>query len=418
MKLLTFLGAPRQYYLTEYEWEDQTYTTKYAPDAACRFLQPEEVIIFLTEKARNDYFQDFSEKLPEGIKKTPVDIPMGENENELWRMFEVICDSVDPGETVSFDITHGLRAFPLISLLAAAYLRSGLDVRLSAVLYGAFEVRDQGVEPHCTPMFDLAPLIQLLEWAAAADRFNRTGDARYLASLVKSQRKNLAIKANGDPEKLSEVGRLGNLAGALEDVSRSLRLLRPYRAMKAIHGLPERVEKAMPALENSQVHPFQLLLDSILATYKPLADAEPNDTEKVFKTLEVERGMIRWFAERNHWVQAVCVAREWLTSWVMAQLGLTDLTSRRDRVRVEKALGAEATEWRISKEEKHSFQPVFLQRLPDWKGVFTLWQTLTQTRNDIVHVAKNRFPTPPEDLIDNIRECLEDIEHLPLKEAL
>ena len=105
---------------------------------------------------------------------------------------------------MAFDITHGLRLFPLVGLLAAAFLRSGLSVDLQAVLYGAFDVRDRGVTPNRTPMFDLSPMLALLEWSTAADRFNRTGDSRYLASLVSAQRKQLALLARGDPRLLEQ----------------------------------------------------------------------------------------------------------------------------------------------------------------------------------------------------------------------
>lgn len=420
MKLLTFLGAPKQYYRTTYIWQEESFTSPYAPAATCHFLKPEEIIVFLTKTAREKFYNDFLDHLPDAVIKRSVFIPMGKDTQELWELFEIISSNVKPEEEVAFDITHGLRAFPYMSLLAAAFLRSGLNVKLNAVLYGAFEVRDRKTDPDRTPMFDLSPMIKLLEWASAADRFNRTGDARYLASLVQGQRKDLALAAQGNPDMLEEVGRLGNLAGALESISQSLRLLRPYQTMQSVAGLPERISLAKPALEHSVAHPFNLLLDSINQTYQPLGNADPGDEASVFLTLETERKMLHWYVERNQWVQAVSLAREWLISWVMAHLGLNNMTSTKDRARIEQTIGMEAGEWLEAKkgDGDEPFTPLFLGQLPKVEEVLNMWHQLTNTRNDIDHAAKRDKPLPmkPQALIRNIENCLGVIDGLPLEE--
>jgi hypothetical protein len=306
-----------------------------------------------------------------------------------------------------------------MSLLAAAFLRSGLNVKLEAVLYGAFEVRDESATPNRAPVFDLSPMIKLLEWSSAADRFNRTGDARYLASLISEQRGDLADQAGSDRERMQEVGHFGNLAGALESISQSLRLLRPYQSMESVAGLEERIELAKPALERSTAHPLTLLLDSIIQTYQPLAQENPADPAQVFRTLETERNMLHWYAERNQWMQAVSLAREWLVSWIMAQLGFRDLTSTNARSRIESVIGKEASAWLKAKQKGDDFHPIFLDQIPREDEVFDQWHKLTQTRNDIDHAAKRDAPMPlkAEKLIRNIEAILAFIDQLPLEET-
>ena len=200
MKLLTFLGVA-DYQETCYTWNGEECRTPFSPVASCAFLKPDDVMVFLTEDAQQKVYPNFllelDRKVPEKVKTSALPVPLGKDEQELWSIFDKISGCVQPGEEVAFDITNGLRHFPLVGLLAAAFLQSGLGVKLQAVLYGAFDVGRQ-VSPGRTPMFDLSPMLALLEWAAAADRFNRTGDSRYLASLVNSQRKNLAMAAQGD----------------------------------------------------------------------------------------------------------------------------------------------------------------------------------------------------------------------------
>ncbi len=418
MRLLTFLGAGTTYRETAYVWQGQECVTSYAPVASCHFLRPDALTVFLTEEAQQQVYPAFRAALPKGMADCPTPIAQGGTESELWQIFEQVSGSVQPGEEAAFDITHGLRSFPLLGLLAAAFLRSGLRVRLRAVLYGAYEVRDQSVTPHRTPMFDLTPMLSLLEWAVAADRFNETGDARYLASLLKAQQRELARAAQRDAARLNEAGGLGGLADALTGISQALRLIRPYGAMARISELPERVARARPALERAAgARPFSLLMQTVEHAYAPLAMAEAEGAAAVTASLRTQRAMINWYAEREQWAQAATLAREWLVSWTMARLGQTDLTNHRARGRVEDVIGAETDAFLAAKrEERRPFAPIFLASLPGTTGVLELWSDLREARNDIDHAGMRENPTDPERLIRQIRRCVERLNALPLDE--
>lgn len=414
MKLLTFLGLGN-YHPTTYSWQDQEYTSDYAPVASCHFLQPDSLTVFLTEEVQEKTYPQFLEALPGDFEVDPLLVPLGKNQQELWQLFECISGAVDPGDEVAFDITHGLRAFPLVSLLVAAFLRSGLNVHLRAVLYGAFDVRDESVTPNRTPMFDLTPMIGLLEWASAADRFNRTGDARYLATKVEEQRRNLAISARGDHDLLEEAGRLGNLGGALESISQSLRLIRPQRTMLQVAGLQERIDLARPALERAAAaQPFGLLLKNIAETYTAMTRLDCEGLDETKRTLAIQREMIQWYADRHQWVQAVSLGREWLVSWVMVHLGLQNLTEQSDRQRITQVVGSEAQEYLKAKDQGAPYTSVFLTTVPETEAVLLLWHQLTHARNDIDHAGMREHPQAPKNLIKQIGTCIETIYALPL----
>ena len=414
MRLLTFLGTGN-YSETIYTWQGQEKLASFAPLASIEFLRPTALSVFLTEEADQKVFPTFRAALPDAVEVETVPIPLGQNVSELWEIFERVSQAVKPKEQVAFDITHGLRSFPLIGLLVAAFLRSGLNVDLQAVLYGAYDVRDQSVIPNRTPLFDLSPMIALLDWAAAADRFNRTGDARFLATLLKDQKKVMAEATNGDPASLQEVGNLSNLAGTLTSVSQSLRLIRPEQAMQQIAGLEERVERALPALERTATaRPFALLLESVIETYRPLAHSNPQAPENLAAGLEVERQMIRWYHDRQQWVQAVSLAREWLLSWVMVRLGMSNLTTLSARQRVENVVGSEAAEYLAAKQSGKNYVPVFLANIVDIEYVLGLWLDLTKVRNDIDHAGKRENPQSPASLIDNLTQCIQRLDALPL----
>lgn len=406
MKLLTFLGTGN-YQSTTYVWDGKECTTEFAPVASCHFLQPQQLIIFVTSDARGTHLGKLTSQLPEGVSVVALDIPTGQNEKELWEIFSAVAGTVSPKEEVAFDITHGLRSFPLIGLLAAAFLRSGFNVKVQAVLYGGYDVRDKSANR--TPMFDLTPMLTLLEWAVAADRFNRTGDSRYLASIIKEFRPRLAQVAKDSNLPLDDVGGLGNLAGALTSISHSLQLIRPRDIAEQIARLPNTIENAKPALEWAvDVSPLSLLLGQIVENYTPLGLEDPYEKPREF--LHQQRRLIDFYIQREQWVQAITLAREWMVNWFMFHLGFHDFASEDRRQGVESVINTEARNAR----EQRDYQPVFLNRVPEVLSALDLWGRIIQVRNDIDHAGFRKNPADAESLIGNIRKLVQLLQKLPI----
>jgi CRISPR-associated DxTHG motif protein len=411
MKLLTFLGTA-DYKPVSYCWQDKIFDSRYAPAASCHFLSPEVLTVFLSEDAQEKVYPDFKAQIPKNVQLQPVAVPWGRNEAELWQIFDQVSQSVQPGEEVAFDITHGFRSYPLVGLLAAAFLRSGLGVDLKAVLYGAYDARDTNFEPPRVPVFDLSPMLSLLEWADASDRFNRTGDSRYLASLVRQQRKGLALQAQGNHDRLDEAGWLGNLANALTDISQSLQLIRPVHVMQSAAGLADQITKALPALARSpESRPFSLLLDSIDQAYAPLGMDVPLGEDLQTESLEHQRRIIRWYVDHEHWVQAVTLAREWLISWAIVRSGEHDFTQFKRREQQQDALNSEAERLQ---NEKSAYKPAILLNMPNVKDIIDLWGSLREARNDIDHAGMRDDPLEAKDLITRIQGFIQKLEQLPL----
>ncbi len=412
LHLLTFLGA-RPLEETTYAWRELTYAASAAPLATTSFLKPRRVSVFLTKLARQTTYpafeKEFRERFP-AIILQPVDVPSGRDEQELWTLFEKMVDAVLEAEErdIALDITHGFRSLPLMAMLAAVYARSAFAVQIEAVLYGALDAAHDGQ----TPMFDLSPMLTLLAWATAADRFNRTGDARYLASLLREQQRALAQRWKQQTARVRSLSALNNLAGSLQEISQALRLIRPHLAMQVVADLPRRVQQAEPVLQQaSMAQPFMRLLEHIQRTYAPLALDDPGQQREA---LVKERTMVLWYAERELWPQAVALAREWLVSWVMAHLGLGPETSTSERRRVEEFLNAEAEAFVTAKQEGRAFQPMFLRGVPEAAAMLSLWKAVTNIRNDILHAGMRDAPEPPATLLKRIHKALVAMQKLPL----
>lgn len=413
MKLLTFLGKGR-YEETTYIWRDMECQTKFAPIASCHFLRADQLVVFLTPEARDAVFDEFAKSIPPDVRVLPVEVPLGKTESELWTIFEQIRESVGDECEVAFDITHGLRSSPLLSMLVAAFLKSGFNIQIKAVLYGAFEAK----QDNKTPMFDLTPLLTLLEWSSAADRFNRTGDSRYLASLLRSYQKELATRPNVSKDDLFQLTPLNGLAGNLTSLSQSLQLIRPSAVMQFADKLIEKTKHAHEALQiGDSARPFQALLDSILQTYQPLAYPNPDQPESIEmakEVLAVERRLIRWYFEREWWVQAASLAREWVISWLMVQTGNTNIRIQSVRETYERLLGAESDAFVAAKKSEKNYQTIFLASVPQIDEVLSFWPNLTVVRNDILHAGQRERAEGAESLIDQLGNLIARLESLPL----
>ncbi|HOV07183.1 MAG TPA: TM1812 family CRISPR-associated protein, partial [Anaerolineaceae bacterium] len=112
MKLLTFLGVGK-YEKTVYVWNQQEQLTRFSTAASCAFLKPTDLMVFLTEEAQESHFAELQTEIDPAIKIQAIPVPQGRNTQELWQIFDQVSRAVEPGEEVAFDITNGLRSFPL-----------------------------------------------------------------------------------------------------------------------------------------------------------------------------------------------------------------------------------------------------------------------------------------------------------------
>ncbi|MCS6859773.1 MAG: TIGR02221 family CRISPR-associated protein, partial [Abditibacteriales bacterium] len=218
MKLLTFLGVGK-YTSVRYVWGDKEWETDLFPEALTRWLNPSQVLVLLTEEARqHTHWANLQERLSSQVTLTPVDIPSGRSETELWDIFARLTECLNEGDKVVFDVTHAFRSIPILCLLAVAYLRVAKSVNLQAILYGAYEAKDKN---NRAPVFDLTPFLSLLDWVTATDKFVKTGDARELANLLKAAH-SLPWKSAGAADRSDLPRQLQGLGTTLQNLSQSL----------------------------------------------------------------------------------------------------------------------------------------------------------------------------------------------------
>ncbi|MGL6280927.1 MAG: TIGR02221 family CRISPR-associated protein, partial [Microcoleaceae cyanobacterium] len=186
MKIISFLGLGN-YRETTYVSIDgsQTCQTRFFQEALVKFYSPEILYVMLTNKAENEIPNGQSETnwsaLERILKESkfkgklePIrNIPEKNSPDDIWQIFKSVTELLEPGDEVIFDITHSFRSIPIVALISVSYLRIVKEVKIAGLLYGAFDAKNEKGE---APIFDLLPIVSLLDWTTATDQFIKTGN--------------------------------------------------------------------------------------------------------------------------------------------------------------------------------------------------------------------------------------------------
>jgi hypothetical protein len=415
MKAITFLGATTAYETTYVLDDGREHTAPFFGVALARFVPDLKMRVFVTKLAREKHLAHLETLVEDYVADVePIDIPDGGNDEELWTIFQKVVDAVEPEEAVIFDITHGYRSLPFLSFLSAAYLRTVKRVRMEAVYYGNFEARDTKVTPNRAPVIDLTRFVELFDWMIGADRFVRFGDARDLAQLLTAQHER--IKPNSQTASQAEMAAwnqspIKHVANNLNKVSRSLRVLRPVEAMNASHVVTTQLPEAVRSVEQLAL-PFAPLSEHVVESFAPISLERTAQNDPQFM-LETEHRLIGWYLQRNQTFQAVALAREWLVSWIMVQVGMADRLMEKDaREIAERTIGRQVQRLRNKTVQVQDDALLGLSNFPNIGDVAQLFNELGDLRNDLMHAGKRKNALTAEAVEDKVQKLWHKLQAL------
>jgi CRISPR-associated Csx2 family protein len=207
-------------------------------------------------------------------------VELGTTDEQIWETFKIITSSdLDlDGCRISIDITHSLRFHPLFLVLALNYFQSvNTKTSFGSVFYGAFELTKE--HNGLTPILNLTLFTEIMEWVNAAQAFQRYGDPKFLADLLK------------------QYNQPTNLINKMVDFSNALQL----NDVKAI-------EKTSAEL-NSLLHRLKAKLPAPLQLITPSIQDLPNKLQQS-KQWEIMLKVSRYHLNSNHIGLAVLAAWE------------------------------------------------------------------------------------------------------------
>ncbi|CEJ42347.1 TIGR02221 family CRISPR-associated protein [Umezakia ovalisporum] len=401
MKAISFLGFnKRGYQETTYlnPIASGEYKTKFIQEALVEFYKPETLYVLLTNTAATGIPDNETESSWETLNKKlfhKVDlraienVPEGHSTSDIWKLFELLTDCLQEGDRVLFDITNGFRSLPVLALIAVSYLRVVRQVQIEGLIYGAFDAK---TNDNKTPIFDLLPIVSLLEWTTATDQFTKTGNGQALANLL----------YHGDST-------AQNLAASIQGIAQGLQLLRPMDVIQEAAILPERITAAEPTVSQT-VPPFAALLKRVEKDYGNFGLVNPTDYRNYPQSsLLRQLKIVEWYAAKGQIVQALSMAREWLPSLLCHHFQLDPLDKPcRDEMELllnggkdkDKKESRYLEQWStIPKEKKKP-----LSRL--WCGELNL----AKLRNDVLHAGFRKDPKSAEDILHQTELIIKELQ--------
>lgn len=107
-------------------------------------------------------------------------IPYGRSEKEQVEVLKTMAGCVEPGSTVTLDVTHGFRHLPMLSFLSALYLEQVKQASIEGLYYGALDMSQDGI----TPVLRLDGLLKIARWIQAFHAFDQSGDYALLVPVL------------------------------------------------------------------------------------------------------------------------------------------------------------------------------------------------------------------------------------------
>lgn len=216
--LISFLGKNtvdpiNGYRQANYEINQQIYTTAYFGFALTQYLSPAKIVLLGTagsmwdvlieahaedgqqEEARlqlmelakanavtAEVLRDFTPLIEKhlGCAVEMRIIPYARDAAEQIGILTIIAESIQTGQDVVLDVTHGFRHLPMLGLVAAHYLERVKQVTIHGLYYGALEMTEQNK----TPVLDLRGLLQTMDWIRAFAAYDASGNYATFADLL------------------------------------------------------------------------------------------------------------------------------------------------------------------------------------------------------------------------------------------
>lgn len=391
MKLLSFVGTGTLKETT-YCLGGRTRRTAFIQEALCDFFPVDSVVLFTTQGALKKNYPAISDLVPDA---RAILIPDGRDEKELWKIFTLVEEQVEPRDEIVFDITHGFRSLPFIAFLSSAYLREIKEATLHSVVYGALEANDE----QGTPVFDLTPFMGILDWMGGVRSFMNHGDAGRLQALIRE----VVASARKDTGQEKKPVKLAGFANQLENFTLATRLSQPIEAIEVAGKIIEMLPTAVDEVAHF-IPPLGPVLDQIEGLSAFVAPGTESKSGLGIEHLHAQRNLIQYQIERGLYMQAVSLAREWMVSLFLFSTGDTALwLDPQYRKEAEKALSG-GVKKKQGMDYKPSVYSPWFESLAEFETCASIWDTVSSLRNDIDHCGMRIQKTRAKRMKEKVQE--------------
>lgn len=430
---ISFLGGSNygacHYSIGEYVSNEVRYIQEATLDYLCKsstWTNDDIAYILLTKGAESSNWQDNGHKnrdtgepiIQKGLENClkEMNLPMsiepvknlldGNNVQEIWTIFERIFGLLQDEDELYFDLTHGFRYLPMLSLVLGNYAKFLKKAKVVHLSYGNYEGRDR--KANIAPIIDLLSLTNLQDWTFAAGQFLDSGNADRLLSIGDSEIRSI-IKENG----FSNETKTTNLF---------LRTLKTF--------VDERTTcRGMSIIDSSSVRKLKECCDQmtseLLPAIKPVIGKIQQSLEEFDTEENVKNGYTSavWCFNNGLYQQSATILQECVVTFFC----------KRNEIKIDDEIGRglvnsafilhfnesyDEADWRVKEEQKDLLRNVMKDELFQNYTLVNLFNNLTEVRNDFNHsgMRSKKAPMKPDKMKENIRKCVEGFKVLFIPE--
>jgi len=308
----------------------------------------DRVFIIVTPESKAAHFEKLEkEMLSLGVKEViSIDIENDLEPESQWKWFEQVLTSIDSGDELTIDLTHGFRIGPIVISTAINFLQKSKNISLKHVWYGAYEKDNE--KP---PIIDMKDFYIINEWADAVSRLVEDADARKLGNVASS---------GNIPD-----FQLGNLGDA--HMVDAFKVLTDAVRNVEIHKIGEKASSALALIKKKMSTASttgKILLDLVNDKFAILASGEPASGKYDLKYFDLQLEIIKVLIEHKLFMQAYTVMREFIGSIGIIKIekaNISNKTGRRQRRKADIFVNMlQFDEWdRIDQEDIQQLQPFY-----------------------------------------------------------
>lgn len=426
--MLSFLGT-NKYLECNYEYNDVVIkNVHYVQEAIAKLFCNEwgngdSIIVFVTEEAYKTNWvtgTSYENKTIDGLEKVlhvfvkdknvtvkHVPISGGQNEGEIWSIFDAVINSVNHDDEIIIDVTHAFRAIPMLAVVMINYLQMVKNVSFIGLYYGAIEslgrIQDialKNINERNAPIIDLSSFVYLLQFSNGVYNFIEYGDAKEISKYALNIVKPILKETQGKDE-ISQ--KIKQIAEGLKIITQNFAYCRgkdiiKFNYKKLYHDIQKLKEhfngKVLP------LKPLQPLLDNIL---------QKLDLFKEFDdVINAKKGIVaaHWCLQHNLIQQSITILQESLITLLCIKFKL-DYENLNCRELVGSAFHEINSQKRgkvINKSESKEIEPLLSD--PLIQSLSDTYNKLSQIRNDINHANFRKDTKKSEDIYKEIQEIL------------
>lgn len=320
-------------------------------------------------------------------------LPDGNDEKEIWMIFEQVFKLLQENDELYFDLTHGFRYLPMLILVLGNYSKFLKNIVVKSITYGNYEARNR--ERNEAAIIDLHPLSDLQDWTFASANFLKNGNITQLKNLCDQNLKPILKEAKGSNLAATT---LKKYMAALERVVNDMNTC---RGINIIHG-------------NNINELFYLssqLTDVIIEPLKPVIEKMRDSFTEFMPSPNIKNGYLaaKWCFDNQLYQQALTILHETIISHICESekwdnIHHRELVSKALNIYINKT-GQEG--WQCSPDQVDLIKEILSNKALAFLA--STYKVTTSLRNDYNHAGMRSNPANRQRLISQLKERIDTI---------